>query len=305
MRVLAAGASGFLGKALVRRLVEGGHEVTVVSRSPEKVESALGVPGVSWIPGELGPAVESSDAVINLAGENVAAQRWNLEFKEKLRSSRVEPTKLLSKFKPKVLIQASAIGLYGQREDAILTEKAPGSFDFFGRLCADWEASASAERLAIFRIGQVLGHGGGALGAMLQPPMLPFSPWALGLGGPLGSGEQWMSWIHLDDAVSALIWALENPSAKGAYNLTAPNPVRNREFATALGKALRKPARVPVPAFALNALIGDFTPFLLASQRVVPEKLLAEGFAFRYPDLLPALEALLSAPKTTPQETSQ
>ena len=296
MRVLVAGASGFLGTALVKHLISGGHEVVVASRNPEKAGAALGVQGVSWNPAELGSAVENADAVVNLAGENVVAKRWDLEFKEKLRSSRVEPTKLLSKFKPKVLVQASAIGLYGERDDAILTEKAPGSFDFFGRLCADWEASASADRLAIMRIGQVLGHGGGALEAMLNPPMVPFSPWKLGLGGPLGTGNQWMAWIHLDDVVSALVWALENPEAKGAYNLTAPNPVTNKEFAATLGKVLGKPSAIPVPEFALRALLGEFTTFLLASQRVVPEKLLAEGFAFRFPDALSALEDLLAMP---------
>lgn len=296
MRVLAAGASGFLGSALVNRLVSGGHDVTVVSRNPEKATAALGVQSVSWSPAELGPEVESADAVVNLAGESVVGRRWDLEFKEKLRSSRVEPTKLLSKFKPKVLVQASAIGYYGERDDAILTEKAPCSFDFFGRLCADWEASASADRLAILRIGQVLGHGGGALESMLRPPMIPFSPWALGLGGPLGSGNQWMSWIHIDDAVGAMVWALENPNARGAYNLTAPHPVTNKDFALTLGKVLGKPSAIPVPEFALRAFLGEFTTFLLASQRVVPERLLAEGFEFHYPEALDALTDLLGLP---------
>ena len=293
MKVLAAGASGFLGSALVRRLVADGHSVTVVSRSPEKASASLGVPGVSWEPPSLGSAVESADAVVNLAGENVAARRWDLAFKEKLRSSRVEPTRAISLHRPRALIQASAVGLYGDQADRVLTEKSPASADFFGRLCTEWEASASAQRLVFLRIGQVLGRGGGALDAMLHPPMAPFSPWALGLGGPLGSGKQWMPWIHVDDVVSAFVWALENSEARGPYNLTAPQPVRNREFATALGKALGKPSAIPVPTLALKILVGEFAEYLVASQRVVPERLLAEGFSFGFPELGPALAALL------------
>ena len=282
-----------MGTALVRKLEERGHSVTVVSRNPEHATAALGVPAIEWTREELGPAVARADAVVNLSGQSVVARRWNPLFKEELRASRIDPTTLLSSFEPKVLVQASAIGLYGDRGDDEITETSPPATDFFGVLCAQWEASARAERLAVLRIGQVLGSGGGALEGMLRPPMVPFSPWSVGLGGALGSGRQWMSWIHLSDVVSAMLWALETPSATGAFNLVSPNPVRGADFARALGKALGKPALVSVPGFALDVLVGEFAKYLLASQRVIPTRLQQQGFSFRYPELEPALNSLL------------
>ncbi len=299
MRILVAGGTGFLGRALTTALTECGHGVTLVTRTPESVKN---LPAVGWTDNDaLRAAVEASDAVINLAGEGVAEKRWDSEFKKQLVESRVKPTATLAKLKPKILLQASAVGLYGDRRDEIITESSPPSPDFFGKLCSSWEAAAQAgpERVCFLRIGQVLGRGGGALESMLSPPMVPLSPWKLGLGGPLGSGKQWMPWIHLGDVVGLFLAALEDPRYTGAVNAVSPNPVTARAFADALGRALGKPALLPVPAFALRVLVGEFTEFLLASQRVVPERAAALGYAFKFPTVDLALADLLSAGPST------
>ena len=300
MRIVAAGATGFLGTPLVHRLKHAGHTVTVVSRSPDKARESLGVDAVGWDGGALEKAVESADAVINLAGEGVAEKRWSPEFKARIRSSRIEPTARLASLHPKILVQASAVGLYGDGGESALSELSPAATDFFGEVCAAWEAAAqpaeATGRVVYLRLGQVLGRGGGALESILHPPMVPVSPWSLGLGGPLGSGKQWMPWVHINDVLDAFVWALETPSARGAYNVAAPGIVRAAEFAHALGTALGKPSAVPVPTFALKLLVGEFAEYLVASQKIVPARLLEEDFLFQFPELAPALGDLLQTP---------
>jgi hypothetical protein len=295
MNVVVAGGTGFVGKALTARLHNAGHRITLVSRSVR--EGAI-----SWSDeAGLRSAVERADAVVNLCGASVAGKRWDASYKAELRDSRLIPTKALAVLKPSVLVQASAVGWYGDGGDRLLTESDPAANDFFGRLCADWEAAASEGpgRVCFLRLGQVLGRGGGSLEAMLNPPMLPVSPWKLGLGGPLGSGRQWVPWIHLDDAVGMFVTALEDAAWNGAVNAVAPHNVRAEEFARALGRVLDRPSMVPTPAFALRLMLGEFTDFLLASQRVGPVRALALGYEFRFADLATALTDLLGPSSAT------
>ncbi len=304
-RTVVAGGSGFLGRALTVRLLEGGAQVAWIGRSPEASHVPDGVESLAWSD-EAGwrKRVDDADAVVNLCGASVAGRRWTAEYREELRSSRIEPTERLAAAHPRVLIQGSAVGIYGDRGDEVLEEDSRSGDDFLARLGVDWEASArtasdAGGRVVLLRTGQVLGRGGGMLPALLQPPMLPFSPWRLGLGGPMGDGRAWMPWIHVDDWVDLTLWAMANGEIAGACNATAPEPVRNREFARALGAALGRPAAVPVPTFALRALVGEFADALLASQRVVPRRALRDGFEFAFPtvdralrDLFPSASAI-------------
>lgn len=299
MRIVIAGATGFLGKALVSRLKSEGHELIVLSRDGARAMQVLGVPAVSW---DLEPAwreaVGLADAVINLCGESVAAQRWNPAFKKQLESSRVEPTAKLASAHPKVLLNASAVGYYGDHGLKEISEETTAAYDFFGELCLAWEAAtyeaqAQGGRVVFLRIGQVLGQGGGMLESLLQPPMLPVSPWKLGLGGALGTGKQWVPWVHVEDVVGLFCHALATPSLSGPVNTVSPNPVTALTLAQELGRALGKPARVPVPALALRLLLGEFATFVLASQRVVPVRALESGYVFRFPELPAALQSLL------------
>ncbi|MGC4047366.1 MAG: TIGR01777 family oxidoreductase [Armatimonas sp.] len=289
MNIVIAGGTGFIGKALSESLTNAGHTITLVSRTPKPG-------GVVWSDASaLRAAVESADAVINLAGSSVVGQRWNAEFKQELWDSRIEPTKALAALKPRVLVQASAVGFYGDHGDDTITEQIPAAQDFFGELCTAWENAAmdGPERTCCLRIGQVFGHGGSTLEAMINPPQIPFSPWKLGLGGPLGSGRQWVPWVHLDDIVGLFTTATGDSHYTGSINAVSPNPVKARELATAIGRALKKPSFVAVPAFALKILVGEFTKYLLASQRVLPERALALGYDFRYSTIEAALSDLL------------
>jgi uncharacterized protein len=297
MKIVVAGATGFIGRPLVRQLCQDCHEVTVISRQVREILE--GVVCLAWSDENAWQkAVADADAVVNLSGASVAEQRWNTAVKAELRSSRVTPTQRLISARPKVLIQASAVGFYGETGDAIITEKSPSGSDFLANLCRAWEGAAwpgenHGTRVVLLRIGQVLGNGGGALASFLNPPMLPFSPFRVGLGGPLGSGKQWMPWIHLDDVVGLIIDAIQNVAYRGAVNATAPNPVTNKEFAQALGEILGKPAGLAVPAPALKLLLGEFADYLLMSQRVVPSEALRIGYVFQYPNLTEALDNLL------------
>lgn len=276
MKITITGASGFIGRALAGRLVAAGHSV-----QPLKLRESAAAP--------------AADAVIHLAGEPVA-QRWTAEAKRRIRASRVEGTrKLVDSLerlspRPATLISASAVGIYGSRGEAILTESsAPGS-GFLADVCVEWEraagiANALGIRVVEVRVGLVLGHGG-ALARMLPA-------FKLGAGGRLGSGEQWMSWIHLDDLTALIEFALDQTSLRGPVNATAPNPVTNREFTRTLAAALHRPALAAVPAFALKLMFGEMASVLLDSQRVLPKGAEAAGFRFRYPDLAPALADLL------------
>jgi uncharacterized protein (TIGR01777 family) len=228
--------------------------------------------------------------VINLAGESIAPKRWTVERKRVLRASRIDPTRALvaaisrSAQPPTVLANASAVGYYGDRGDAIANEADPPGGDFLARLVIDWEAAAqeAATRVALFRMGVVLGPRGGALSQLAMP-------FRFFVGGPIGSGRQWFPWVHIDDVVSAFRFALDHQEVEGPLNVTSPQPVRNREFARAVGQALHRPSWLPVPAFALRIALGELGTTLLGSQRVLPEKLARAGYIFQQPQLRPAL----------------
>lgn len=285
MKILVAGASGFLGQALLQRLSAAGHGVQTLGRSATTSE-------LVWSD-EAGwrGAVASADAVVNLCGASVAARRWDAAYKREILESRVGPTRLLASASPKVLLNASAVGYYGDRGNEEITEQTPAAEDFFGTTCRAWEEATqpATGRVVLLRIGQVFARGGGVIESMVNPPQVPFSPWKLGVGGPLGSGRQWVPWVHRDDVVGMILWALETPSVAGPLNAVAPQPVTARQLADALGRVLNRPALVSVPLFALQALVGEFAPYLVASQRVVPQKALSLGYTFRWPTLPEAL----------------
>lgn len=294
MNLLITGGTGFIGRALVPALLARGHRLTVLSRRPGGRVEQASLRHVDRL-----EALDDIEGIINLAGENLADGRWSEARKRAFRDSRIGTTERLLTWMagldapPKVLVSGSAIGWYGSRDDQRLDETAAPGEDFAARLCRDWEATAGRAvalglRVCTLRIGVVLGADGGALGRMLPP-------FRLGLGGPLGDGRQWMSWVHRRDLVALLIWLLENPVCQGAYNGTAPQPVRNAEFVRALGAQLHRPALLPMPAPALRLLFGEMAGLLLGSQRVLPARAEAEGFRFQYPDLPGALRELLPA----------
>jgi uncharacterized protein (TIGR01777 family) len=297
MNIAISGASGFIGRRLLKTLASAGHSLHVLSRHAG-ANLPAGVRISVWDPLKGPPPEESlreADAIIHLAGEPVA-QRWTAEAKQRIRESRVTGTRnlveALAKLprRPEALICASAIGYYGSRGDEILTESsAPGS-GYLPEVCVAWEREAQAAkafgmRVVRVRTGIVLDARGGALGRMLPP-------FRMGVGGRLGDGKQWMSWIHLEDLAGLFRLALENP-VHGAVNGVAPYPVTNSDFTRALGRALRRPAVCPVPGFALRVLFGEMADVLLASQRVAPGAAEAAGFRFRFPQLAPALADLL------------
>ena len=277
MRVVVAGGTGFIGRALAARLRAEGEEVVV----PRRGDTA---------------DVDGADAVVNLSGEPIA-QRWTKAARRRIEESRTEGTRRLvaaiasAKAKPSVLVSPSAVGYYGARGDEELDEDALPGDDFLARLCVRWEneaarAAAHGVRVVRIRAGVVLASDGGALAKML-PAFRAFA------GGPVGSGLQWMSWIHQDDLVALFLFALRNAAVEGALNGTAPAPVRNRDFVSALGGALHRPAIVPAPAAVLRLLFGEMATILLDGQRVAPRRALALGFSFRRPDLRSALGAAL------------
>ncbi|MDI3258760.1 MAG: TIGR01777 family oxidoreductase [Sinobacteraceae bacterium] len=294
MRYLITGGSGFIGTALCRALAETGAELTVLTRDPARARLRL-PEGVRLVT-DLARA-GGADVAINLAGENLAQGRWSEARKRLLRDSRIATTRALCAWierqspRPRVLVSASAIGYYGARGDEPLDENAAPGEDYAARLCRDWEAEAlRAEpfglRVCRLRLGVVLDRDGGALARML-----PAFRW--GLGGPIASGRQWLSWIHRSDVVALIRWCVDRPTVRGAYNATAPHPVTNAEFARALGRALQRPAFLRMPATALKLLLGEMAQLLITGQRVLPARLLAEGFAFSFPELSDALVASL------------
>ncbi len=293
MRVLLAGSSGLIGSALARLLCAEGHTVArLVRRKPESEEEF----GWDIVRGEIDEAaLDGVDAVVHLGGSNIAEGRWTERRKAELRSSRMGSTALLvnalqhAHSRPEVFVCASAVGIYGNRGDEVLTEDSALGSGFLAELGQAWEAAAAAAPTQVIhaRFGIVLDRAGGALGKM-------YLPFKLGLGGRLGSGQQYMSWIDLDDAVAAIYWMLSARTLSGPVNVVAPHPVRNADFTRALGRALRRPTPFPVPAFALRMALGEMADdALLASQRVEPHKLLNAGFQFALSDVESALSAKL------------
>ena len=295
MRITVTGASGFIGRRLVERLLASGHQVHCLGRSlkpglPTSVKFSVWNPERGSPPA---PSLAEADAIIHLAGEPVA-QRWTAEAKRRIRSSRVDGTRALVEGlralepKPRVLVSASAVGYYGHRGEELLGEDSAPGHGFLAETCIEWENEArQAEtlgvRVAMIRTGLALGKNGGVL-AKLAPPF------RLGLGGPLGDGTHWMPWVHLDDLCGIYQWAMERDEVRGAVNGCAPHPVRNREFATALGRALGRPAILPVPRLAVRLLFGEMSELLFMSQRVEHRA----GLSFQFADLANALKDVLA-----------
>jgi len=298
MKLILTGATGFIGKALQKILTQKGYEFIILTRQTPKEKTPNGIRYVQWDPPQAGPwqeAFETTDAIINLAGEPIASKRWTKTQKFKILESRCDATQAIvhgiekARHKPKLLINASAVGYYGPHGDEEITEKQPAGNDFLAQTCKAWEAHAlRAEdfglRVVRLRIGIVLDQGGGALEKMIPPFRFFF-------GGPLGNGKQWMSWIHREDVAGMILFALENDQVRGAFNATAPHPVTMKEFAQTLGSLMHRPSFMPVPALALKILLGEMSEMLLTGQKVIPEKALAFGYSFRYPNLKQALEA--------------
>jgi uncharacterized protein len=301
MKIAIAGATGFVGSRLVEQLQAQGHQIVILTRSPQQATSRFPqATVVGYNPlksGEWQLAIDCCDAVINLAGEPIAEKRWTPAQKRIMLDSRKIGTEKIveaidkATSKPTVLINASAIGYYGTSETAKFDETSPAGTDFLAEVCTGWEAAAQAAstsvtRVVVLRLGIVLGENGGALGKMLAP----FSAF---VGGPIGSGKQWFSWIHRDDVVKLIITALTDSQMNGIYNATAPNPVTMAGFAETLGTVMNRPSWLPVPNFALEALLGEGAMVVLQGQQVAPTKTLAQGFEFQYPQLKPALAAIL------------
>lgn len=297
MKVLITGSHGLVGSQLVSFLTSQGHKVVRLGRGEAEAGQVRWDPAAGKIDKE---ALEGFDAVVHLAGDNIASGRWTPEKKRSIRDSRIQGTKLLSETlaslanPPKVLITASAIGYYGDRGEEVLTEEsAPGS-GFLAEVCREWEASTLTARnrgirVAELRIGVVLSPKGGALTKMLPP-------FRLGAGGRLGSGKQYMSWVALDDLIGIIQHVLTHDELEGPINAVAPNPVTNSEFTAALGASLNRPTIFPVPGLAVNLLLGEMAnELLLASARVQPAKLISTGYLFRYPQIAPLLKQLLTA----------
>ena len=295
MRILITGASGLIGKALRPSLEPKGYELILASRrEPKDPQHVQWNPDTGFAELDLS-RLEGLDAVIHLAGENVSGLRWTEEKKKAIRDSRVFGTRSLIetfdklKAKPKVFISGSAIGFYGDRGDEVMTESSPAGKTYLSEVCKEWEAeSRRAEdmgiRTVLLRTGIVLSKDGGALATMM-------TPFKLGVGGVVGSGKQWMSWISLDDVVGMINFALENESVRGAVNVVAPNPVTNEEFTKTLGSVLYRPTFLPLPEFAVHMVFGEMgDALLLDSTRVIPKRLQDNGYEFRFTDLKPALE---------------
>lgn len=300
--VIITGGTGLIGRALAAGLVGAGYEVVVLSRSPER---ATGLPpGVRverWDAHSAegwGHLVEGADAIVNLAGENIAAGRWTAAHKQRVRDSRINAGRAVVQAvqqaarKPRVVVQASGIGYYGPRGDREVTEETPPGDDFLAHVAREWEAStkpveALGVRRTIIRTGVVLSTRGGAFPRLL----LPFR---LFVGGPLGSGRQWLPWIHIADEVAAIRFLIENEAAHGPFNLCAPNPLTNAEFGRVLGRVMGRPAFIPTPGFAIRLVLGEMATLLLDGQRAMPKRLLELQFAFRFPTADAALRDLLT-----------
>jgi len=307
MKVIVAGGTGFIGKALTQALLDKAYQVIILTRSPEKSPSKN--PSLRFVqrdPFRIGGPwereVDGADVVINLAGESIAAKPWTPAQKKILLESRTRSVMAIyqaiekAASRPKVLLNSSAVGYYGPCGDEILEENSKPGTGFLADLCRQWEGEVmKAEALNVrtirLRTGLVLGRGGGVLAKMLPP-------FRLGIGGPLGDGKQWMSWIHLGDLTQMILFLIERPEGFGAFNATAMNPVRMNEFAKILGQVLRRPAFFRVPRFVLKIFIGEMSEMLLTGQCALPQRAIQLGFSFQYPALEPALQQILNKEHT-------
>ena len=300
MKILIGGSHGLVGTALIKLLEAQGHEIFRLVRHAPNSKTE-----VEWSPDRYSIAlarIEGFDAVVNLAGESIAEGRWTNDKKRRIRESRVKGTKLLGDalanltVPPKTFVCASAIGYYGNRGDELLTEASAPGEGFLAKVCAEWEEATALAiekgiRVVNARFGVILDTNGGALKKMVPP-------FRMGVGGRIGSGKQWMSWIALDDVVDGIQFALANDSIRGPVNFVAPVPVTNAEFTKTLGKALSRPTIFPIPAFAIKLLFGEMgEALLLGGQRVAPERLVARGYEFSYPQLEQALAHILAKPR--------
>jgi uncharacterized protein (TIGR01777 family) len=303
MKIVIAGGTGFLGRPLAEALLRSGHAPVILSHRAE--DRAAPIPLVHWTPdGTAGPWAEEldrADAVVNLAGESIAGRRWSAGHKQRILESRLLCTRSLvaaidrADAPPAVFVSASAVGYYGPLDDRVVTEETPAGHDFLAGVCERWEAEAmraatAGTRVVCIRTGLALERDGGAL-----PAMLP--PFRFGIGGPVGSGRQYWPWIHRADWIDLVRFTIDTPAVVGAVNATAPEPVSNREFAKALGRAMQRPSLMPAPAFALKLLLGEMAEgLLLSGQRAVPAKAVGLGFVFSFPGLDAALSAIFRRP---------
>lgn len=300
MKILVTGATGLIGRRLCHSLTGDGHTVVAVSRSPERVRNLAASEILKWDPATGPPpdkALGGVDSVVHLAGESVADKAWSKEQKQRIRGSRVLSTRNLVEAmrvaspRPRVLVNASAVGYYGDRGDEKLYEDSPPGKGFLSEVCQEWEregsrAAESGVRVVLARIGVVLSPEGGALAKMLPP-------FKLGVGGPLASGRQWFPWIHLDDIVGILRHSISTETLAGPINGAAPEEVTNAEFTRQFARVIGRPAFLPTPEFALKFIFGERAEVLLASNRVIPKAALESGYQFRFPNLTPALKDLL------------
>jgi uncharacterized protein (TIGR01777 family) len=300
MKILITGGTGFVGAQLTSRFIQDGHEVTILSRSAKR--SGEVPQEISYLQGDpthKGPwqeAIKSHEAVINLAGASIFA-KWTEEHKKAIRESRVSTTRNIVEGIPShppkqfTLFSTSAVGYYGFCGDEELTEESPNGNDFLARIASEWEREAlkakeKGARVVITRFGIVMGEKGGALSQMI--PL--FKKY---IGGPIGSGKQWFSWVHIKDLSEAFAFLIKHPEVSGPVNVCAPNPVRNKDLAKALGKVLRRPSFMPAPGFMVKLVLGEFGSVILKGQRVIPKRLLDSGFAFQYPDIEKALQGIV------------